>query len=135
MEGIADRLRKARMAAGHKSVRAAVDFLGASYPTYSAHENGSRNLTNETAVQYAKRYGVNLEWLLTGSGTMKGDVPPDGFSREVIISVARELSEEGVLPPNDDLDTVVKAFLELCDEHARRLSNPRPPLDFLKSHH
>ena len=45
--------------------------MGIGVPGYSAHENGNRGF-KEMAERYARFYRVNLEWLLTGRGLMKG---------------------------------------------------------------
>lgn len=45
--------------------------LGMPAPTYRAHENGSRGMKKE-AERYARFFGVSLEWLLTGRGSMTG---------------------------------------------------------------
>ena len=69
---ISVRLRAARERAGFKTARDAAAALGVSPPSYYAHENGSRRVSVETAVAYARALGVNLEWLLTGDAS-----PPD----------------------------------------------------------
>jgi DNA-binding XRE family transcriptional regulator len=62
-----ERLRQARRAAGYEEATDAARALGLREPTYLAHENGSRGF-RARAPEYAKRYGVSLEWLLTGRG-------------------------------------------------------------------
>src|SRR5690606_12042142 len=64
-------------AAGYESAADAARALGASYPTYAGHENGSSGFRHKTAAIYARKFGVSLEWLLTGRGPMtkKGDDP------------------------------------------------------------
>lgn len=64
----AQRLRSARIAAGFTSASAAARRLNISVPTYLAHENGGRAFSVEDAKLYARRFGVSLEWLLTGEG-------------------------------------------------------------------
>lgn len=66
-----DRLIKARKHAGFETAAAAADALGIKEPTYMGHENGSRGFKHKSAEQYARRFGVSLEWLLTGRGTME----------------------------------------------------------------
>lgn len=65
-----DRLIKARKHAGFDTGSAAADALGVKEPTYLGHENGSRGFKAK-AEQYARRFGVSLEWLLTGRGQME----------------------------------------------------------------
>lgn len=69
---IGQRLKQAREQAGFESAADAARFLGVREPTYSSHENGSRGIPLRRAQQYASAYKVNLDWLLTGRGDMKG---------------------------------------------------------------
>lgn len=66
METISDRLRKARIGAGFPSAQDAADSLGVRYPTYSAHENGTRGVNPEKLKLYARRFKADLDWLITG---------------------------------------------------------------------
>lgn len=63
---IHERLRVARERAGFKSASEAANWLGVEVPTYLAHENGSRGFRATAAEKYAKRFKVDLAWLLTG---------------------------------------------------------------------
>jgi DNA-binding XRE family transcriptional regulator len=69
---IASRLKQARMAAQFKRAAEAAESLGVPYQTYAAHENGNRMFDVEGAIQYARRFRVSLDWLLTGSGRGPG---------------------------------------------------------------
>lgn len=66
------RLTAARKSAGFDTAKQAADALGIRYPTYAGHENGSSGFRRDTAAFYAKRFGVSLDWLITGRGEMKG---------------------------------------------------------------
>lgn len=68
---MADRLRQARRDKGIATVKEAAEALKIAYPTYSAHENGSRNFQRDDAVRYAQFFGVSVDWLLTGRGSMR----------------------------------------------------------------
>lgn len=70
-----ERLKLARQHAGYESVRDAAEALGVPYPTYIAHENGSYGFRRQSAVRYARRFGVSLDWLLEGKGPMTGSTP------------------------------------------------------------
>lgn len=72
-----ERLVAARKAAGYESAADAAAALTTPYPTYAGHENGSSGFKHKTAVIYARKFGVSLEWLLTGRGKMfkKEDSP------------------------------------------------------------
>ncbi|MCV0408911.1 MAG: helix-turn-helix domain-containing protein [Rhizobiaceae bacterium] len=72
-DAIARRLKEARTSADFKSAREAADSLGVAYPTYAAHENGSRGIEVEAAIHYARRFRVSLDWLLTEKGKGPGD--------------------------------------------------------------
>ena len=68
-----ERLKKARKEAGFRTATDAAKALGIPYPTYAAHENGSRQYEADEAVVYARKFKVPIEWLLTGRG---GSVTP-----------------------------------------------------------
>jgi transcriptional regulator with XRE-family HTH domain len=82
MVTVADRLRQAREAAGYESAREAAATLGLSYSTYAGHENGSRGPKREQLMQYARKFKVSTDWLLTGRGQAPvepREVPVLGF--------------------------------------------------------
>jgi ribosome-binding protein aMBF1 (putative translation factor) len=68
----------------HLEAKDAAKALKMPYPTYKSHENGSRG-GQIHAAKYARFYGVNLKWLITGKGSPVGDpiteivegLPPD----------------------------------------------------------
>lgn len=65
----ADRLRQARIAAGYESAKHAADSMGIKESTYAHHENGIRGYDSK-AAQYARKFKVSIDWLLTGQGEM-----------------------------------------------------------------
>lgn len=66
-----ERLKWARENIAHfDSATEAAIALEVKEPTYLAHENGSRGLARSGA-RYARRFGISLEWLLTGRGEPK----------------------------------------------------------------
>ncbi len=67
---VTGRLRHARLRAGFSQRFAAVDKFGWDYPDYVAHERGQISLSLQSAKQYAKGFGVSVEWLLYGIGEM-----------------------------------------------------------------
>ena len=69
-----ERLAHARQEAGYDSARSACEAFGWSYSTYAGHENGSRGF-KRNADTYARAFRVNLDWLITGRGPMKGSDP------------------------------------------------------------
>ena len=67
----AKRLRLAR-SAKYESATAAAAAMGVPEPTYMGHENGSRGFKLKSAERYARFFRVDLNWLLTGKGSMIG---------------------------------------------------------------
>ena len=63
---IGNRLKAARKAAGFSSAIDAAAAQRISYPTYVAHENGTRGISGKMLELYAKRFGVTTDWLLSG---------------------------------------------------------------------
>lgn len=66
MDTAHSRLKEARRQAGYRSAKAGAERLAQPYPTYAAHENGSRAYDRNDATRYAKAFGVRPEWLLFG---------------------------------------------------------------------
>jgi len=65
-----ERLKRARMEAGHRTASHAIRRFGWKGSTYRAHENRQNQFDPETAKIYGCAYGVNPAWLLTGEGEM-----------------------------------------------------------------
>lgn len=65
---LSERLKASREAAGYKSASEAARALSVPIGTYTNHENGGRGFKLAAAQTYARRYRVNLQWLLTGTG-------------------------------------------------------------------
>lgn len=59
------RLQEARREAGYADATAAAHAVGMRPSTYLGHENGFRGFKSH-ADRYARKFGVSLEWLLTG---------------------------------------------------------------------
>lgn len=68
-DAVAARLRLARARAGYGNATEASAALGVPYGTYSGHENGGRGIPADKLIDYARRYKVSLEWLMTGRDT------------------------------------------------------------------
>lgn len=66
MPAMAERLREAR-AKVFPSAAAAAEALGMKAGTIRAHENGQNGIGYEDLVRYARRYGVQAMWLITGA--------------------------------------------------------------------
>jgi len=103
-EEIAARLKAARKDAGFTSVGDAATALNVPYPTYAAHENGSRAFDNEAAAFYARRYRVSIDWLLTGKGERANrptTVPVMGY-----LGAGAEVEPEFEQVPPEGLDQI-----------------------------
>ena len=58
--------------AGLRSAADAARKLRVAYPTYAAHENGSRGFGPEEAYLYARTFKIDREWLVWGVGNPRG---------------------------------------------------------------
>ena len=85
----ASRLRLAREAAGFKSASEAVEKFRWRASTYMAHENGQNGIRTEPALAYARAFGVDAGWILTGSGSGPGRISGKN-TPTTMRSVARE---------------------------------------------
>jgi phage repressor protein C with HTH and peptisase S24 domain len=70
MSDVADRLTKARIAAGYARAAEAARALGIPSPTYLAYENGGRGFSRHYE-RFARFYRVSLVWLVSGRGEMR----------------------------------------------------------------
>lgn len=70
---IAQRLKSARIAAGHNSVVEMTSNYEWNINTYRSHENGIRGVPAPKAELYARAFGVSIDWLLTGKGKKDGN--------------------------------------------------------------
>lgn len=70
MSDLASRLVKARKHAQFENAAEAAAALSMPYPTYAGHENGSSGFRANSGEKYARRFGVNFEWLMFGRGPM-----------------------------------------------------------------
>ena len=66
-----ERLKTARKAAGFLTAAEAARAINHGVASYTHHENGTRKFLAE-AERYARFFRVDLDWLLTGRGDMRG---------------------------------------------------------------
>lgn len=105
------RLMSARLAAEVGTRPEAAEIFGMSKSTYESHENGNRatkGIPIERARQYARRYKVSLNWLLTGQGDRHASTSIEvrgyigaGAEIEDFGDEAR-FEDLGILPANPD---------------------------------
>jgi hypothetical protein len=76
-EDIALRLRRARLAAGHRSAKAAADHFGWKVDRYEQHEGRRRNITFDQAIRYATTFGIDAASLIFGASTTVVALPSD----------------------------------------------------------
>jgi len=67
MDNPADRLRRARTAAGFATAAEAAARFGWNENTYKSHENGTRNLKPDVVERYASALGVTPAWIQFGA--------------------------------------------------------------------
>lgn len=100
---MADRLARARKAAGYETQRDAAEALGVREPTYRSHENGGRGFAR-SVEKYARKFKVRVEWLLSGTGDMKpgGDTYRESLqdyqSSDIVFPDTVEISGEDYRP-------------------------------------
>lgn len=99
METINERLVKAREMARFETPGEAAASLGMAYSTYAAHENGTTGFKLDNAIQYARKFKVSLDWLLTGKG--RGPSSEGNKAWEIYLLIS-DLAD-------DDLDYVKQA--------------------------
>src|SRR6476469_7808909 len=90
---VADRLRRARIALGYRTAKEFSDKHEIPQPTYATHEAGTRKITLETAVRYAKLLNIRVGWLLFGEGPS-----PEGVR---ILEELKRLEDKNIHTPVD----------------------------------
>lgn len=105
-EQIAQRLRRARIAAGYRTQTEFSDKNGISQSTYHTHESGTKGLKRDIAQTYARILRIRLAWLLTGEEPMSlGDRPlePIGYQGVLVRgSVQAGMWKEAAEWPEDE---------------------------------
>lgn len=81
-----ERLKEAR-SKSFEDAASAARSMGVNLQTYYAHENGSRGFRAPSALKYATKFRVNVDWLLYNRGPRDraaspldgiDDLPPEG---------------------------------------------------------
>ncbi|AVX04303.1 hypothetical protein MXMO3_01778 [Maritalea myrionectae] len=114
----AERLVAARKNAGFRGPQPVSDKFGWNINSYKAHESGRNGFNPTRAQEYAKAFGVSLDWLLFGTGEMLSgesvSVDLDEI-RDHVRAVARDIvnASNGRIPY--DPDDFASAFVDLLD--------------------
>jgi phage repressor protein C with HTH and peptisase S24 domain len=97
--GQAERLKRARIEAGYAKAIDAARALDVEPGTYNHHENGTAGLSR-AGERYARFFGVNLEWLLTGKGEMRPShsAPAPEVAIDGIVRAGAEIQSNADLP-------------------------------------
>ena len=102
---VAARLREARQRI-FRSAAAAAEAMGLKAGTVRAHENGQNGVSLFDLEQYARRYGVTIDWLITGKGVMDPDALSHAASGLNVYGIGGLLRDGSwVEAGEDDLDT------------------------------
>lgn len=76
----AERLRRAREAAGYGTAAEGATRAGVKYYTYVQHENGTRGIPADRAELYGRAFGVEPQWILYGrAGRPRATIPVVGY--------------------------------------------------------
>ena len=127
---MAERLKRAREAAGFKTATDAADALGVKRQTYFAHENGTRSIGLESLTMYSRRFKAGFLWLARAEGeppvASAAPLPPTDQGPVVnappqvlgLISLPRDVPVLGVTVGGNDSDFQMN-FGEPADYTAR----------------
>lgn len=109
MNDRSDRLRQARLDAGHETAAAAAEAFGWNRNTYASNENGNAPFSYRKAKDYAAAFGVSAEWLYDAAGPVRtsglaGYVPilgrvganPEGV---VLFATGQDAGDLAPIPP------------------------------------
>ena len=69
----------------YPSATTAARALNVAVPTYSAHENATREIKDEFAKVYARHFGVNVDWLMKEAGDKNH---PKGPNQQAVMAQA-----------------------------------------------
>jgi transcriptional regulator with XRE-family HTH domain len=133
---LAERLKEARKNAGYNSASAAAEALGVKYPTYAAHENGTRIPKAIELALYAKRFHVSQAFLLDGrDGSLNQPAPHQRLQTstlhidpDILYDVILRLNQE-LVKQKKKMNASERSFaIALGYEEKHRKINGLPPL-------
>ncbi len=107
------RLEQAREARGFANAKAACNYFGWNYTSYSQHERGERGI-GRAAAKYAKGLRVSRGWLVYGEGDRDPIDPPLPIVKAPIISwvSASDLATPDVVTSFEDAPELSVAGLD-----------------------
>lgn len=115
IEARAARLVQARKEAGLRGAAAVRERFGWNENTYKAHEQGRNGFGLSDAKEYAKAFGVSLQWLQHGLGEPDdADLETGGYIRAPLISwvSAGALLQPDAEPDIDDAPIMLEPGLD-----------------------
>jgi transcriptional regulator with XRE-family HTH domain len=133
---LAERLKEARKNAGYNSASAAAEALGVKYPTYAAHENGTRIPKAAELALYAKRFRVSQTYLLDGRESASNQSTPTQYMHTLPLHIDPDILYDVILRLNQELVKQTKKMnasersfaIALGYEEKHRKINGLPPL-------
>ena len=119
--GIADRIKNARESLGFDQKSFAESIGVSSGSTISRWERGLNFPPADTLAVIQEKYGISVEWIVTGRGSMKGETtrtprvkPPlldTDVLNQVIVGVEQALAEMGrVLKPEKKAELIILLY-------------------------
>lgn len=115
MTDIHDRIRQAREAK-FSTAKEAAEALGVGYPNYAAHENGTRSPSHPAIAQYARRFGVTTDWLITGKNLGFGESAVQSAIRAIFEVTPRDVLTK--IEPDAMADLVIVCCRSMADHPA-----------------
>lgn len=127
MDEAKDRLKDARLRAGHKSGSDAALAFGWNKSTYLSTENGYRGLSASKAQQYARAFGTYAEWLLYGKNEPEA---PSAVTKPIIDKQrAIALLKPFTVPVYGSLTGGNEEYLEATGEYLDYIPAPASLMD------
>lgn len=119
------RLRDVRKALGDEERGNFAARLGISKGALALYERGEREPNTSILIAYYEKYGVNLNWLLTGHGEMFPQSQANGFIGSAMLDrntlhMAVEAVEEGLsgrtIPSDKKAELILAAYDILIED-------------------
>lgn len=90
-----DRLKQIRLTLGYNQQQIA-SLLGVELNTYKGYEYKTKNFPNDFLVLLINILNVNVNWLLTGKGSMFGAPDFGAIKEEVISNINKVFEQNGI---------------------------------------